>query len=171
MKFDILIETNLYIPLFFICTNGTYFKYLKKAERILSSKILQDIWILSESGIVVFSRVFNPKVNEQLFGALMTALNSFARELSSGGLTSFELSSIKFSLMKLNKFIIVANSAKKVKEKKVLDELKNVAEKFFSKYSDVLNDWDNDISVFSDFGTEIEDSLEETIRKFQKAFW
>ncbi len=137
----------------------------------MPDKILQDIWILSESGIVVFSRVFNPKVNEQLFGGLMTALNSFAHELSSGGLTSFELSSIRFSLMKSNKFLIVANSSKKIKEKKVLDELKNVGERFFSKYADVLKDWDNDISIFTDFGTEIEDSLEETIKKFQKAFW
>jgi hypothetical protein len=134
-------------------------------------KVLQDIWILSESGIVLYSRVFNPKVNEQLFGALMTALNSFATELAKGGLSNFELSSIRFTILKDKGFLFVANSNKKVKEKRVQDELKIIAEKFFDKYSDILASWDSDVSVFENFNDEIEDSLEDTIKKFQKAFW
>lgn len=134
-------------------------------------KVLQDIWILSESGIVLFSRVFDPKVNEQLFGALMTALNSFATELAGGGLSNFELSSIRFTIYKDKGLLFVANSAKNVKEKKVQEELKIIAEKFFDKYSDVLVSWDSDVNVFADFNDEIEDSLEDTIKKFQKAFW
>ena len=134
-------------------------------------KVLQDIWILNESGIVVFSRVFNPKVNEQLFGALMTALNSFATELSKGGLSNFELSSIRFTIYKDKGFLFVANSGKKVKEKKVQEELKIIAEKFFDKYSSILESWDSDVNVFANFNEDIEDSLEDTIKKFQKAFW
>ena len=134
-------------------------------------KVIQDIWILSESGIVLFSRVFNPKVNEQLFGALMTALNSFASELAKGGLSNFELSSIRFTIYKDKGYLFVANSAKKVKEKKVQDELKIIAERFFDKFTDVLASWDSDVNVFSNFNDEIEDSLEDTIKKFQKAFW
>ena len=134
-------------------------------------KVLQDIWILSESGVVLFSRVFNPKVNEQLFGALMTALNSFASELAKGGLSSFELSSIRFTIYKDQGLLFVANSAKKVKEKKVQEELKIIANKFFAKYSDVLASWDSDINIFSAFNKDIEESLEDTIKKFQDAFW
>jgi hypothetical protein len=134
-------------------------------------KVLQDIWILNESGIVVFSRVFNPKVNEQLFGALMTALNSFATELAKGGLSNFELSSIRFTIYKDKGYLFVANSGKKVKEKKVQEELKIIAEKFFDKYSTILESWDSDVSVFANFSEDIEDSLEDTIKKFQKAFW
>ena len=134
-------------------------------------KVLQDIWILSESGVVLFSRVFNPKVNEQLFGALMTALNSFASELAKGGLSSFELSSIRFTIYKDKGLIFVANSQKKVKEKKVQEELKIIANKFFVKYSDVLASWDSDINIFLSFNKDIEESLEDTIKKFQDAFW
>jgi hypothetical protein len=137
----------------------------------LANKILQDIWILSEGGIVVFSRVFDTKVDEQLFGALMTALNTFAKELSSGGLTSFELSSIRFTIIKSNRFLFIANSSKRIKEKRVIEELQKVSDRFFNKYSDILLNWDSDINVFSDFENEIEESLEETISKFQKAFW
>ena len=134
-------------------------------------KVVQDIWILNESGIVVFSRVFNPKVNEQLFGALMTALNSFATELAKGGLSNFELSSIRFTIYKDKGFLFVANSGKKVKEKKVQEELKIIAEKFFDKYSTIFESWDSDINVFANFSEDIEESLEDTIKKFQKAFW
>ena len=134
-------------------------------------KVLQDIWILNESGVVLFSRVFNPKVNEELFGALMTALNSFATELAKGGLSSFELSSIRFTIYKDKGLIFVANSQKKVKEKKVQEELKIIANKFFAKYSDALASWDSDINIFLSFNKDIEESLEDTIKKFQDAFW
>jgi len=137
----------------------------------LANKILQDIWILSEGGIVVFNRVFNPKINEQLFGALMTALNSFAEELIEGGPMSFELSSVRYTIFKANTFLFISNSAKKIKEKSVKEELKKISEKFFLKYSKTLENWDYEIRVFSDFEPEIEDSLEDTIKKFEKAFW
>ena len=137
----------------------------------MTNKIIQDIWILSEGGIVVFNRVFNPKINEQLFGALMTALNSFAEELIEGGPMSFELSSVRYTIFKANTFLFIANSAKKIKEKDVKEELKKISEKFFMKYSKTLVNWDYEISVFADFEPEIKDSLEETIKKFEKAFW
>lgn len=141
----------------------------------MATKVVQDLWILEESGIVVFSRVFNPKVNEQLFGALMTALNTFASELASGGLTSFELSEMRFTLLKTNynsrRYLFVCNSSKKVNTKKVMDEILLIKDKFFEIYGKKLETWDCDINVFSDFETHIEDSLEQTIKKFQKAFW
>jgi hypothetical protein len=110
-------------------------------------------------------------VNEQLFGGLMTALDSFASELAKGGLSSFELSSIRFTILKEKGLLFVANSGKDVKDKKVQDELKIIAQKFSNKYSEILDDWDGDVNPFSNFNDEIVDSLEDTIKKFQKAFW
>lgn len=101
----------------------------------------------------------------------MTALNSFAEELIEGGPMSFELSSVRYTIFKTNTFLFMANSWKKIKEKRVKEELKEISEKFFMKYSKTLENWDYEISVFSDFEPEIEDSLEETIKKFEKAFW
>jgi hypothetical protein len=131
-------------------------------------KVIQDLWILQASGVVVYNRVFDSKVNEQLFGGLMSALNAFATELSSGGLTNFELSKIRFTILKDQEFLFVANSAKKVKEKKVQDELKNVADRFFNKYplEWFKNDWDGDIGYFDDFEEVIGDQLQDPIKKF-----
>ena len=134
-------------------------------------KVLQDIWILTENGITIFSRVFDSKVNDQLFGALMSALSSFAEEVSDGGLSSFQLSNKRFSILKTNNLMFCCSSDPKYKEQKALTELKNISDKFIELYSHELSDWDNDISIFEDFESKIEDSLEEVLKKFQKAFW
>ena len=133
-------------------------------------KVIQDFWILKD-GIALYSRVFNPKVQDQLFAALMSALDSFANEISTGGLSNFELSDVRFTLTTRRGVIFVANADRKVKHKKVLDELMDISDKFFELYEKVLQNWDNDIDVFKDFGNHIEESLEVVIDKFKKAFW
>ncbi|MFW9948844.1 MAG: hypothetical protein ACFFKA_01805 [Candidatus Thorarchaeota archaeon] len=139
---------------------------------MVSNKILRDIWIVSEGGIVVFSRVYEKTLDDQLFGALLTALNSFAKEIAMDGLSNFELSDKRFTILKKAQFIFIANSDKKIKPKRVLQELKNVMEKFFMVYTkDVIDNWDNDVSIFNNFDKQIEDSLDEPIKKMEKAFW
>ena len=135
-------------------------------------KVLQDIWILTNSGVVLFNRVFDKNMKTQLFGALMSALNSFAEKLSDGGLSNFELSNKRFVIMKKTGFLYVANASKKVKEKKVIEQMEKVSEKFFEKYPIEWfeTDWDNDVSIFTDFEQEIEESLEDPIKKFWEGF-
>ena len=126
---------------------------------------------MSEDGIVLFSRVFNPKVDDQLFGGLMSALNTFAESLSDGGLSNFELSDKRFALMKMNKLLFVANASLTVKDKKLREEIKKIAEKFFTKYSeDMIKEWNYDISVFYDFKKEIDDALKNPMKKFWNGF-
>ena len=106
------------------------------------------MWIVSEGGIVVFSRVYEKNLDDQLFGALLTALNSFAEELTSDGLSNFELSDIRFTILKKSRFIFIANSDKKIKPKKVLQELKNVMDIFFTVYSKELRIIGTAMSLF-----------------------
>ena len=132
------------------------------------AKVIQDIWILTQTGIVVFKRVFNSKVDAQLFGGLMSALNIFANELASGGLTNFELSSIRFTILKNNDFLFVFSATKKVKEKRLHEEMKKIAEKFFNLYPVEWfeNEWDGDVNMFANFKNEIEYALEDPVKKF-----
>ncbi|MFX0058616.1 MAG: hypothetical protein ACFE85_06130 [Candidatus Hodarchaeota archaeon] len=135
-------------------------------------KVLQDIWILTENGIVLFHRVFNEKVDDQLFGGLMAALNSFAEELVKTGLSNFELQNKRYTIIKKNNILFIANSSKNVKEKKVAEELNTIIARFFELYPlEILKNWDHDVSIFSDFEKEIKSSLEETVKKLQDAFW
>lgn len=127
---------------------------------------------MTESGIVLYHREFDENMDDQLFGGLMAAINSFVEELIKDGLSSFELQNKRFSILKRNSIIFIAVSSKKIKEKKVLEELQLIAKKFFELYSeDIMTVWDNDTSRFLNFEKEIQSSLEETIKKFQDAFW
>ena len=86
-------------------------------------KAIQDLWIQRIGGIVIFSRVFHQTIEDQLFGALMSALNAFAQEIASAGLTNFEIKNIRFTIIKKEHLYFIANSSKKHKEKKILAEL------------------------------------------------
>ena len=101
----------------------------------------------------------------------MSALNTFAESLSDGGLSNFELSDKRFALMKMNKLLFVANASLTVKDKKLREEIKKIAEKFFTKYSeDIIKEWNYDISLFYDFKKEIEDALKNPMKKFWNGF-
>lgn len=135
-------------------------------------KILKDLWILTENGVVLFSRVFDQTINPQLFGGLMSALNTFAEKLTDGGISNFEMSDLRFVIVKRRTFLFVGSSLNKTKEKKVIDELKLISDMFFEVYNEILINWDNDVNYFSDFGDHIDKSLEkQPINKLKDAFW
>ena len=138
----------------------------------METGLIQDIWIISEAGTVLFHRVFDKKVDEQLFGALMSALNMFAEQISTGGLSSFELKDKKYIFMKQNGISFIVNSSTKTQEKKVKEQMRNIISKFSNLYpKEFFNTWDNDIIIFKNFKEHIKDTLQETIDTFEKAFW
>ncbi len=136
------------------------------------AKIIRDLWILTSTGVTLFSKVSDEeRINPQLFGALMSALNTFAEKLSDGGISNFEMSNIRFVIVKRRDFLFVGSAPNKVKEKKVIGELKIISDKFFEVYTqEKLTNWDNDISIFSDFGIHVEQSLDPT-QKLKEALW
>ena len=135
-------------------------------------KILKDLWILTENGVVLFSRVFDQTINPQLFGGLMSALNTFAEKLTDGGISNFEMSDLRFVIVKRRSFLFIGSSLNKTKEKKVIDELKLISDMFFEVYNEILINWDNDVNYFSDFGDHIDKSLEkQPLKNLKDAFW
>ncbi|MFW9947607.1 MAG: hypothetical protein ACFFBZ_08840 [Promethearchaeota archaeon] len=137
------------------------------------TKIIKDFWVLTSTGVTLYSRVMDEaKLDPQLFGALMSALNTFAEKLSDGGISNFEMKNMRFIVVKRRDFLFIGTALNKIKEKKVIEELKVISDKFFELYpADVLLNWDGDINIFSNFGQFIENSLEKPISKLKDAFW
>ncbi|MFW9821754.1 MAG: hypothetical protein ACFFE4_02400 [Candidatus Thorarchaeota archaeon] len=123
-------------------------------------KVLQDVWILDKSGVVVFHREFKETVSPQLFGAMMSALNIFSEELTDRGLSNFELNNKRFTIIKKDNLIFVANSSKEFNQKKVNRELEKISKKFLKLYSKDLEKFQGRIGAFSEFKEKILDSLE-----------
>ncbi|MHA1931722.1 MAG: hypothetical protein ACW96X_04225 [Promethearchaeota archaeon] len=124
-------------------------------------KVLQDVWILHKSGIVVFHRLFRESVSPQLFGAMMSALNTFSEQLADGGLSNFELLNKRFTIIKKSNLIVVATSSKQFNQKKVNRELEKISKKFIKLYSKDLENYQGKIGAYSQFKDMIEDALEE----------
>lgn len=123
--------------------------------------MLQDIWILYKSGIVIFHREFNEFVSPQAFGAMMSALNTFAEQLADGGLSNFELNNKRFTIIKKFDLIFIANSSKRFNQKKINRELEKISKKFLKLYSEKLKDYKGQIGAFTQFEGIIVDSLED----------
>ena len=124
--------------------------------------MLQDVWILHNSGIVVFHRPFKESVSPQLFGAMMSALNTFSEQLTDGGLSNFELNNKRFTIIKKQNLLFVANSSKQFNQKKVNRILEKVSKKFLKLYSKDLEKYSGRIGAYSEFKEKIEDVLEDT---------
>ncbi|MFW9941637.1 MAG: hypothetical protein ACFFFT_11400 [Candidatus Thorarchaeota archaeon] len=128
-------------------------------------KVLQDIWILNKSGIVMFNRVFNESISSQAFGAMMSALSTFADQLADGGLSNFELNNKRFTIIKKYDLMFIANSSKQFNQKKINRELERVSKKFLKLYLDKIKDYKGQIGAFTEFEEIIEDSLQESAIK------
>src|SRR4030043_2390299 len=97
-------------------------------------KVIQDLWICQDSGLVVFHRVFHEYVDVNLFGGFMSALNAYSSALIEGGLSSFEIEEKRFTLFKTKGYIFISSSPRKIKEDKIIRELKFISDRFFNTY-------------------------------------
>lgn len=120
---------------------------------------IQDLWIVRSNGTVLFKRTYDDRVDAQLFGGFMTALNVFASKISgSEGIHSFELGNKRFYLVKKIDMMFIGNSRK---SKNAYKELEEISTKFLNTYPiELLDFWNGDLSFFEAFKTQIEDSFE-----------
>ncbi|MFX1495896.1 MAG: hypothetical protein ACFFBH_00070 [Promethearchaeota archaeon] len=126
-------------------------------------KILQNLWILTNTGSVIFHRKYDPIIDEQLFGAILSSLNTFAEiGLFEDIISNFVISDKTIYIKKKNNLLFVTDSSKKKKEKQIIKELDKIIDKFFNTYApDIFDDWDCDIKPFLGFEEKILDSLKE----------
>ena len=136
----------------------------------IMGKVLQEIWILADNGTVIFSRVFDQKVNKVLFGGFITALNAIVEELKEGGLSSFTSEKTNFYILKRENMFFVTNAPRNTKEKKILKELDEIAQKFLNLYCDILKDWDCNTDHFDGFVDVIQGSLQDPVKEFWSDF-
>jgi len=126
--------------------------------------VIEDLWILNDEGILLFNRFYKEAVNSDLFGAIMCTFYAYSKEISNGtGLLSFEFITKKFNLMKKENIIFVAGSPIKENKKNntlIKKELEIIANKFINFYTiEFLRNWKGDTANFSNFESQIKDSL------------
>ncbi|TXT61716.1 MAG: hypothetical protein BAJALOKI1v1_1100005 [Promethearchaeota archaeon] len=134
--------------------------------------IIDELWIITIDGIVLFSHTFKHAIDPQLFGALLSAINSFSEEVADEGLSDFQFGERQFLLFK-KRDLLFLGSSHDIKKKNIINkELESIARKFFEKYplKGRKDDWNKEVSVYKDFGKEIEDAFQDSIQAFWKGF-
>ena len=121
----------------------------------------------------MYKRVFDEKLNSDLFGALMTALKFMGDEIGlKQGLSSFQVDNKKYFLTKKDDVMFIANGDSNAKDKKMLEELSIVKDTFYETFGEpAINKWKGGcISEFEDFTEKIQFSLKEAIDRFKSVY-
>jgi hypothetical protein len=119
-------------------------------------KYLQDLWILKEYGLIIFSKIKHHNIDDQCLGGLTSALYSFAQTGLHETLLRFTTNKFEYKILEKFGLLFVATFPSKTKEKVALCELNYIAEKCFEKYSEKkITNWDYNVCKFSDFTQEL----------------
>jgi hypothetical protein len=133
---------------------------------------LTDIWILSNDGLVIFNRVADERIDAQLFGGFMSAINAFAKELDDSGISGFELGKKRYIIRKENKLLFIANYKKEVKQKGAEQELDEIVKEFYHLYTkEFLTSWNGDVSKFDTFSQEFDKKQKQVVDKLKDSLW
>ena len=116
-------------------------------------KNLLDLWILKKkSGIVIFSKVNNPITDDDCLGGIISALSYFVKGELKETLTNFRTDSFQYNLLIKNKIMFVGRFPRLIEEWYILQELNDIAEKFFIRYpKHIFDNWDYNVSKFIGF--------------------
>ncbi|HUX99316.1 MAG TPA: hypothetical protein VMV49_07145 [Candidatus Deferrimicrobium sp.] len=126
---------------------------------------LSEIWVVNESGIPLFNKSRDAKVDATLFGGFLSAIQSFVKDTFYG--TKIEkliLGESKLSVLNVEDYhiYIVIRCHKKVKDNEIADHLQKIKELFISNFKTKLNKEVNDISEFLSFDKILEEFFVES---------
>lgn len=137
-------------------------------------KNIQDLWIVTKGGQLLFKRVFDESVNSVLFSGFMSAINAFTSQMTKdhNSLSNFELGDKKFFISSTDALMFICNADPKVKSKHITKNLQEVVNLFSSAYSnEIIENWDGESSFFISFESQITNYIESPMDKMKNSFW
>lgn len=98
--------------------------------------LIDELWILTTEGETILNEKRDLDVDEQLFGGLLVAINSFLQEVGMDQCQSIVTSSTRLSILysEDHELIFIARSKLNIAEKEVIDKLIQIKSKFLTYY-------------------------------------
>lgn len=126
-------------------------------------RIIQEFWIVTKAGTLLYSYARSDRMDPNILGSIISALNSFAEVLTQGGIQNFEIKETRYYMIKQESLIFLANCPTKVKRKKILNELTDISQKFFNKFPiEFVEKYSHDPNAFCDFDEVIKEDYDTT---------
>ena len=135
--------------------------------------MIDEIWIINTNGITLCNLSKEDRIDPQLFGGFISAIENFIKSLGYKQINSILLGESKIMFYHGEwGLIFISRSGKKVKEQSIIKGLKLVEQKFLGQYKDVLENWRGDQDLFSKFGDIIKEIFEDNPEKLiEKSLW
>lgn len=123
----------------------------------------EEIWIVRADGAMLFHKADGEeRVQKDLFGGFISAINTVASMLDKGGLESIELGGKKLSMVKQENVFFIGSHDRKAKHEKVSKLLRVIADTFFDRYDvEIVETWRGNTVQFSGFADAIDDVTDE----------
>ncbi|MFX0101317.1 MAG: hypothetical protein ACFFCS_17215 [Candidatus Hodarchaeota archaeon] len=135
-------------------------------------KPIEDFWIIQDNGVVLFKHVLDEKIDAQLFGGFMSAIDTFASKMDEQGLHSFQLGDKKFTIVKNQNIVLIGTHKPKVPEKKVLKSLTTISMAFLSQFKTVLDKpLKCNITRFENFTCSANATSVQAISQLKSSLW
>ena len=127
---------------------------------------------MNKGGVVIFKITKDEKVDSNLFGGLMNAMDLFAEKVANSKIDSIILRDVRYYFYK-NKYVtFVASADKDEKMKKVESELNDVVNLFNKTFSnDQVDEWNGNSKAFEKFQKVLEDKFLKAYNTFKNEIW
>src|SRR6056297_271128 len=127
---------------------------------------------MNKGGVVIFNLTRDTDIDPSFFGGLMSALNSFAKKVTSSKLESIILKDKKFHILKNKEYKFIAASQKEEEDGNIEKELNIVVDLFHEHYPpEQLANWDGNTKIFTTFEKIIEDEFLKAYKKLKTGLW
>lgn len=124
-------------------------------------KYLQDLWILTDNGINIFTKEGSRQIDEVVLAAFNSAVRNFFQVMFDETLQRFTSDKFEYKILGKRNLLFVATFSLKNKEKTALSELNYIAERFCEQYSaQKIQTWNHDMHEFDDFQIEVKTKTE-----------
>ncbi len=125
----------------------------KKPSSEMNLGVLSDFWIITETGVEIFSHSPGLEVNLTLFGGFISALQTFSQEVIKKRMDAFLIGGLRYSFYfeKEKNFFILGRSEISEPEKSVDYILKQVYDRFHQEFGKRLQKFTGDVTGFQNF--------------------
>jgi chemotaxis protein CheY-P-specific phosphatase CheC len=121
--------------------------------------IVEELWIFSRDGIPLVEIFKGTQINNILIGGFLSAMKTFAKEMSGKTLNSFTTGPHRFYIASSleERAFLVCKYDSKVKEKKIKKVMEIIIKFFEDMYSiNEIENWNGKISYFDKFKDRLE---------------
>lgn len=116
--------------------------------------LIEEIWVISNSGVTLFNQNTNYAIDRQLFGAFIYSINNFATNLTNNELKSMDIGENRINFCKCSEtgILIVCKSSTKIRKELINQYLEKIRKSIIMNLGKELSSWNGDESIGDSIG-------------------